>query len=104
MAPRDPTTGDIMASGRLWDFTEKIAASRREGKNRRDGATVSTRVLKLADTLGAKLFAEAAAAAAAAADGGGGGSGRLSPEDAASMKKYIKQERRRRKLEGRAHL
>ena len=90
-----------MASGRLWDFTEKIAASRREGKNRRDGATVSTRVLKLADTLGAKLFAEAAAATAA---DGGGGPGKLSPEDAASMKTYIKQERRRRKLEGRAHL
>lgn len=97
MAPRDPNTGLITASGRLWDFTEKIAHSRREGKNRRDGATVSTRVLKLADTLGVQLFAEAAAA-------DGASPGKLSAEDAASMKKYIKEERRRRKLEGRAHL
>jgi hypothetical protein len=37
-----------------------IAQSRREGKNRRDGATVSTRVLRLADTIGQKLFADAA--------------------------------------------
>jgi hypothetical protein len=35
-----------------------IAQSRREGKNRRDGATVSTRVLRLADTIGQKLFAD----------------------------------------------
>jgi len=53
---RDPLTGNILPEGRLWDFTELIAHSRREGKNRRDGATVSTRVLRLADDLGAKLF------------------------------------------------
>ena len=53
---RDPVTGKIRAEGRLWDYIEKIAQSRREGKNRRDGATVSTRVLTLADTLGQKLF------------------------------------------------
>lgn len=53
---RDPTTGNILPEGRLWDFTEMIAQSRREGKNRRDGATVSTRVLRLADDLGTKLF------------------------------------------------
>jgi hypothetical protein len=57
---RDPTTGKIIVQGRLWDFIEKIAQSRREGKNRRDGATVSTRVLALADTLGRSLFATAA--------------------------------------------
>ncbi|EHK98738.1 hypothetical protein M7I_5488 [Glarea lozoyensis 74030] len=38
MPKRDPVIG-IVPEGRLWDFTEKIALSRREGKNRRDGAT-----------------------------------------------------------------
>lgn len=45
-----------MPEGRLWDFTEMIAKSRREGKNRRDGATVSTRVLELADRVGRKMY------------------------------------------------
>ena len=49
-----------MPKGKLWDFIEKIAQSRREGKNRRDGATVSTRVLALADKVGRELFANAA--------------------------------------------
>ncbi|RYP90959.1 hypothetical protein DL770_002964 [Monosporascus sp. CRB-9-2] len=97
VVPRDAKTGTLLASGRLWDFTEKIALSRREGKNRRDGATVSTRVLRLADTLGAKLFEEAAAV-------DGGQPAKLSPEETAEMKNLVKEERRRRKLEGRAHL
>ncbi len=92
-APRDPDTGILLASGKLWDFTEKIASSRREGKNRRDGATVSTRVLRLTDKLGAGLFEEAEAAGAASSVAGGG-----------SVKKRAKAENRRRKLEGRAHL
>lgn len=54
---RCPKSGKIAVEGRLWDYIEKIAQSRREGKNRRDGATVSTRVLTLADTLGQSLFA-----------------------------------------------
>jgi hypothetical protein len=49
-------------SGRLWNFIEKIAQSRREGKNRRDGATVSTRVLALANKVGRELFPKAAIA------------------------------------------
>lgn len=53
---RDPKTGALVPEGRLWAFTEKIAQSRREGKNRRDGATVSTRVLRLTDILGAALY------------------------------------------------
>ncbi|KAI9163818.1 Glycerol-3-phosphate acyltransferase [Paramyrothecium foliicola] len=61
--PRDPQTGDLLAQGKLWDFTEQIAKCRREGKNRRDGATVSSRVLRLADQLGRKLFEEAEEAA-----------------------------------------
>ncbi len=53
-----------MPSGKLWNFIEKIAQSRREGKNRRDGATVSTRVLALANKVGRELFASAAIASA----------------------------------------
>ena len=53
---RDPETGQIKPEGRLWDFMEMIAQSRREGKNRRDGRTVSSRVLSLADRLGQELY------------------------------------------------
>jgi hypothetical protein len=28
---RDPETGKLLDRGRLWDFTERIAQSRREG-------------------------------------------------------------------------
>jgi hypothetical protein len=96
---RDQATGRLIASGRLWEFTEKIASSRREGKNRRDGATVSTRVVTLADTVGRKLFEEAMRA-----DGKSGAPPTLSHEEAKSLRKEIKERRRRRKLEGRAHL
>ncbi|KAL8861702.1 MAG: hypothetical protein Q9178_001903 [Gyalolechia marmorata] len=54
--PQRDQNGSIIPEGRLWDFIEKIAKSRREGKNRRDGATVSTRVLRLADLVGKELF------------------------------------------------
>lgn len=94
---RDPTTGALQARGRLWDFTEKIASSRREGKNRRDGATVSTRVLGLTDKLGRHLFEEASTAE-------GKAESRLSAEEAARLKRDVKVEWRRRKMEGRAHL
>ncbi|KAK1145978.1 hypothetical protein N8T08_003626 [Aspergillus melleus] len=57
---RDPATGKLLARGRLWDFTELIAQSRREGKNRRDGATVSSRVLIMSDAVGRILFQSAA--------------------------------------------
>jgi len=53
---RDEDSGALLLRGRLWDFIEKIAQCRREGKNRRDGATVSTRVLSLANKLGTTLF------------------------------------------------
>ncbi|KAJ5298358.1 uncharacterized protein N7443_006478 [Penicillium atrosanguineum] len=62
---RDPTTGKVLPQGRLWDFTELIAQSRREGKNRRDGATVSSRVLTMSDNVGRELFYSAAAPAPA---------------------------------------
>lgn len=54
-APQRGTKG-IIADGRLWRFAERISSSRREGKNRRDGATVQTRVLQLADVVGSELW------------------------------------------------
>ena len=78
-----------MAEGRLWDFIEKIAQSRREGKNRRDGATVSTRVLRLTETIGRTLFTDAS------------GDAKMSDEDKKLLKK---QQQRRQALQTRAHL
>lgn len=63
---RDRETGALLLRGRLWDFTEKIAKCRREGKNRRDGATVSTRVMSMANKLGIELFKDAISADAIA--------------------------------------
>lgn len=56
---RDERFGALLLRGRLWDFIEKIAKCRREGKNRRDGATVSTRVMSMANKLGVALFEDA---------------------------------------------
>ncbi|KAL2120083.1 hypothetical protein VTJ04DRAFT_4109 [Mycothermus thermophilus] len=90
--------GNLRATGRLWDFIEKIASSRREGKNRRDGATVSTRVIGLTDRLGRALFEEAMR---------GDDAGkkfktpvRLSSEEEKSLSES--EIRRRKRLEGRA--
>ncbi|ATY59285.1 Phospholipid glycerol acyltransferase, partial [Cordyceps militaris] len=100
--PRDPATGALLAEGKLWDFTEKIASCRREGKNRRDGATVSSRVLRLTDELGRALFEQAAEAAKA------GGKqkipSRLSQEEEETLHKSVGDARRRRKLRGRPNL
>lgn len=85
---RNPATGHIVAQGRLWDFIEKIAQSRREGKNRRDGATVSTRVLRLTESIAQKLFDEVAGE-------------RLSEEDRTELGK---KQKRRQTLQARAHL
>ncbi|WEW57717.1 hypothetical protein PRK78_003184 [Emydomyces testavorans] len=56
MPERDAETGRLLPRGKLWDFTDLIAQSRREGKNRRDGATVSSRVLSMSDAVGQELF------------------------------------------------
>jgi Glycerol-3-phosphate acyltransferase C-terminal region len=53
---RDPATGRLLPEGRLWEFAEAISQSRREGKNRRDGRTVQTRVLNLVDIVGKELW------------------------------------------------
>ena len=47
--------GKVKAEGPLWDLCERISQSRREGKNRRDGATVRTRVLNLVDVVSKDL-------------------------------------------------
>ncbi|GME27436.1 Glycerol-3-phosphate acyltransferase [Neofusicoccum parvum] len=69
MPSRDKTNGAILAEGRLWDFAEMISQSRREGKNRRDGATVRNRVLSLVDRVGRPLFEDATAGSSAQAAG-----------------------------------
>lgn len=99
---------------RLWAFIEKIASSRREGKNRRDGATVSTRVVRLTDRLGRRLFDEAVksggtavkaqAKAKGTAGGQAGGFPTLNSEDVTALKKNVREGRRRRTLEKRAKL
>lgn len=38
---------EVKPSGKLWEFCDRIGQYRREGKNRRDTATVATRVLRL---------------------------------------------------------
>ena len=101
---RDPAAGNLIASGRLWDFTEKIASSRREGKNRRDGATVSTRVVKLTDELGRKLFEDAERQDDGKGGKKGGAPTRLTHEEAKNLSKFVKEQKRRRRLENRAHL
>ena len=54
--PQRDKDGHLKADGRLWDLCERISQGRREGKNRRDGATVKTRVLRLADLVGKQLW------------------------------------------------
>ena len=56
---RDPATGKIETTGLLWTYVESIAVSRREGKNRRDSASVGSRVMTLVEKLCADLFAQA---------------------------------------------
>jgi 1-acyl-sn-glycerol-3-phosphate acyltransferase len=56
--PARDEQGKLKAEGPLWEFCEKISMGRREGKNRRDGATVRTRVLGLAELVGRALWEE----------------------------------------------
>jgi len=50
--PQRGDDGAILPQGRLWQLVERIGKCRREGKNRRDNATVSARTLRLADMVG----------------------------------------------------
>ncbi|GAA6017937.1 hypothetical protein JCM10207_002712 [Rhodosporidiobolus poonsookiae] len=42
--PRRREDGSIAPEGKLWEFVDRLSRFRREGKNRRDNKTVSTRV------------------------------------------------------------
>ncbi|CAG8590188.1 6313_t:CDS:10 [Funneliformis mosseae] len=56
--PTRNSEGAIETKGKLWDLVERIGKFRREGKNRRDNATVSSRVLRLAEMVGAPTTAD----------------------------------------------
>ncbi|KAJ9654356.1 hypothetical protein H2198_006587 [Neophaeococcomyces mojaviensis] len=58
MPQRDSETSSLQPVGRLWELIDRISQHRREGKGRRDTATVSTRVLRLANDLNVSLFQE----------------------------------------------
>lgn len=57
--PQRDEEGRLKPEGKLWELCERISQSRREGKNRRDGATVRTRVLGLVELVGADLYEHA---------------------------------------------
>lgn len=87
--PGRDKSGHLLAEGKLWDLAEMISQSRREGKNRRDGATVQTRVLGLVEMVGAGFF-EAAVS--------------NTDTDAGLDGVHRKQSRRRRGIQTRAQL
>lgn len=59
-APARDTHGRLVVEGsKLWELCERISLSRREGKNRRDGSTVQSRVLGLVEMVGEQLWAKA---------------------------------------------
>jgi hypothetical protein len=60
MPSRDPATGKLIPSGKLWEFCESISQTRREGKNRRDGETVQMRVITLIDKVSRQLWVDKA--------------------------------------------
>ncbi|KAH7050063.1 glycerol-3-phosphate acyltransferas-like protein [Macrophomina phaseolina] len=101
MPSRDATTGAILAEGRLWDFAEMISQSRREGKNRRDGATVRGRVLSLVDRVGRPLFEEQAAGGGASAQAAGEA---LEREEEAKAAEKVRRRRRGKGIQTRARL
>lgn len=53
--PKRDKLGKVAKEGKLWTFVDTIGQSRREGKNRRDTATVRRRVLDLVDRVGDAL-------------------------------------------------
>lgn len=57
--PKRDQHGSVDGAGKLWEFCDRISQSRREGKNRRDGATVKRRVLSLVEMVGAPLWERA---------------------------------------------
>lgn len=106
--PRNSTTGALNAlNSRLWSFIEMIASSRREGKNRRNGATVSTRVLYLTDSLGNQLFENAVSGEGGKAKGKGKGPESyptLSVEDELALRRSRREGGRKKRLEKKPRL
>ncbi|TKA33540.1 hypothetical protein B0A50_00375 [Salinomyces thailandicus] len=92
--PSRDAEGRLKPEGKLWELCERISQSRREGKNRRDGATVRTRVLNLVELVGEGLFENAAASSASA-------SASAEAEVEGGM---VKKSRRRRGFQTRAQL
>lgn len=51
--------GELIAEGRLWDFAESINVSRRDFRGKKEGATVTRRILGLATLTGEDLWVDA---------------------------------------------
>ncbi|PNS18831.1 Glycerol-3-phosphate acyltransferase [Sphaceloma murrayae] len=56
---RDANGRQQLETSKLWELCERISLSRREGKNRRDGETVQTRVIGLVDLVSTQLWEKA---------------------------------------------
>lgn len=89
----DGMEATVKAEGKLWEFAERISRSRREGKNRRDGATVQRRVLGLVEMVGRELW-----------EGGSGGPGEVGRGVVVDDGGETKRKSRRRTLGTRARL
>ncbi|KAF2149033.1 acyltransferase-domain-containing protein [Myriangium duriaei CBS 260.36] len=88
-APSRDSNGRLVVEGsKLWELCERISLSRREGKNRRDGATVQNRVMGLVEVVGEQLWAKA----------------RLPVVDGAQVEIGEKPRQSRRKLQTRAKI
>lgn len=49
--PERQSNGEIAAQGRLWDYVSHLGTFRREGKNRRDSATLPARLFKSCEAI-----------------------------------------------------
>lgn len=89
MPTRNPQTGSLKAEGKLWEFAENISQSRLEGKNRRDGESVVSRVLRLVDAVSGEVWETAMS---------GDGQGGLTATQGAARPAVNKKTRRRKPL------
>jgi hypothetical protein len=94
--PPRSAAGSLLPEGKLWNFADLISQSRREGKNRRDGNTVSTRVLRLADLVGSKLYEESMSLAKK------GGKGKVDARPTEQDAEEATRKERRRRIAGRS--
>jgi hypothetical protein len=94
--PFRSSSGALIPGGKLWNFADLISQSRREGKNRRDGNTVSTRVLRLADLVGRTLYEENVALSKR------GGKDKVDARPTEQDAEEAKRKERRRRIVGRS--